>query len=127
MSEGIFKYELDGKEVGFFCGTYALERTLAAMGANPTEIVELIENKYMFFIRHYMYYAAEYYALDLKEIEFPYKSDRIAYKWIDSTGGVSGDFYVKFRDAFARAMGVTDTPAEQQADARPQITTEKKS
>lgn len=120
MSEGELKYKIEGKVIGFFCGTYALEMTLEAMNASLSDLGELLNKRYMSTLRHYMYYSAEYYATVIKDQEFPY-SEKDVFKWIDGTGGIEGEFYQKFNATFMRSMGIRTS------DSQTTDTSEKKS
>ena len=85
----IFSYEVDGKKMDFFCGTYCLEKTLEAMQISLTDLHQELNSKFIPTIRHFIYFAAKD-AQRLKTergqaIDFPYEPDDV-YSWIDAWG-----------------------------------------
>jgi len=116
--EGYFKHKIGDKEVEFFIGNYALERSLEEMDASLSDLGELLNKRFMPFIRMFMFYSAEYQALKAGQ-EFAYTKFDV-YEWIDQTGNTEGEFYKKFCVEFIRALGLGNK--EEQAER-----TEKKS
>jgi hypothetical protein len=87
-------FDLSGNPVivdmDFFCGTFAVEKTLEDMGISVTEIEQSISAKFIPTIRHFIYYSAMN-AERLKTpkghaLNFPYELDDV-YDWLDSWGG----------------------------------------
>jgi len=86
----VFKLPVNNQEMDFFCGTYAVEKTLEDMGISVTEIEQSISAKFIPTIRHFIYYSAKN-AQKLKTpkgeaINFPYELDDV-YDWLDEWGG----------------------------------------
>lgn len=86
----VFKLPVNGQDMDFFCGTYAVEKTLEDMGISVTDIEQSISNKFIPTIRHFIYYSAKN-AQKLKTakgeaINFPYDLDDV-YDWLDQWGG----------------------------------------
>lgn len=86
----VFKLLVNGQDMDFFCGTYAVEKTLEDMGISVTEIEQSISSKFIPTIRHFIYYSA-LNAERLKtakghSVNFPYDLDDV-YDWLDQWGG----------------------------------------
>lgn len=86
----VFKLPVNGTDMDFFCGTYAVEKTLDAMNINITDIQDSLNQKFIPTIRHFIYFSAMN-AQKLKTekghaIDFPYDAEDV-YDWIDSWGG----------------------------------------
>lgn len=86
----VFKLPINGQDMDFFCGTYAVEKTLEDMGISVTEIEQSISAKFIPTIRHFIYYSA-LNAERLKTtkghaVNFHYELEDV-YDWLDSWGG----------------------------------------
>jgi hypothetical protein len=110
--EGNFSYTIDGKARKFFIGTYAVEKSLSAMGASISELTELFSLQYFALLRNMMFYSAEY-VCEISETPVDFKPIHM-YQWIDQTGGANGEFIQQFTAVMLPAMGinVSDEPAE---------------
>jgi hypothetical protein len=111
--EGHYNYTIDDKEIEFFIGNYALERSLEDLDASISDLSDLLNKKFMSLIRLFMYYSAEYAALAKDEKFTITKFD--VYQWIDKTGGINGEFYSEFSKRLFKALGAntdTDKPAK---------------
>ena len=112
----IFKLPVNGQDMDFFCGTYAVEKTLEDMGINITDIEQSISNKFIPTIRHFIYYAAKN-AQKLKTpkgeaINFPYDLDDV-YDWLDEWGGGNSANVTLFVRELLAALFGNQEPTEE--------------
>lgn len=112
----VFKLPVNGQEMDFFCGTYAVEKTLEDMGISVTEIEQSISAKFIPTIRHFIYYSA-LNAERLKTpkghaINFPYELDDV-YDWLDSWGGGNSANTALFVRELMVALFGNQEPTEQ--------------
>jgi len=112
----VFKLPVNGQDMDFFCGTYAVEKTLEDMGISVTEIEQSINNKFIPTIRHFIYYSAKN-AQKLKTpkgeaINFPYDIDDV-YDWLDQWGGGNSVNVALFVRELLVALFGNQEPTEQ--------------
>jgi hypothetical protein len=123
----IFKLPVDGKQMDFHCGTYAVEKTLDAMGINLSDVGNALDQKFVPTIRHFIYFSAKD-AQRLKTekgqaIDFPYEPDDVYY-WLDSWGGGNSSNVAEFTNKLLAALFGSSTEKEQKKS--PTKTTKKK-
>jgi hypothetical protein len=112
----IFKLPVDGKQMDFHCGTYAVEKTLEAMGINLSDVGNALDQKFVPTIRHFIYFSAKD-AQRLKTakgeaIDFPYEPDDV-YEWLDSWGGGNSAKVAEFTGKLLSALFGNNTDTEQ--------------
>jgi len=112
----VFKLLVNDQEMDFFCGTYAVEKTLEDMGISVTDIEQSISNKFIPTIRHFIYYSAKN-AQKLKTpkgeaINFPYELDDV-YDWLDAWGGGNSQNVTLFVKELLVALFGNQEPTEQ--------------
>lgn len=103
-------------DMDFFCGTYAVEKTLEDMGISVTEIEQSISAKFIPTIRHFIYYSA-LNAERLKTpkghaVNFPYELDDV-YDWLDEWGGGNSANTALFVRELMVALFGNQEPSEQ--------------
>ena len=115
-------FDLSGNPVivdmDFFCGTYAVEKTLEAMGINLSDVGNSLDSKFVPTIRHFIYFSAKD-AQRLKTakgtaIDFPYDPDDV-YDWLDEWGGGNSQNVVVFTGKLLAALFGTDTDNEKKS------------
>lgn len=86
----VFKLPVNGQDMDFFCGTFAVEKTLEVMGISVTDIENSISEKFIPTIRHFIYFSAmnaeRLKTPKGKAMNFPYDLDDV-YDWLDAWGG----------------------------------------
>lgn len=102
--EGHLTYKIGDKDVQMFFGNYAVEETLAHFNASVSDISELLNTKLLPFMRVFIYHSAAYPVLEAKEI--PEFTPFDVHKWIDETGGTSGDFMKTASRMVYKALGL---------------------
>lgn len=117
----IFKLPVDGKDMDFFCGTYAVEKTLEAMNISITDIQESLASKFIPTIRHFIYFSAMN-AQKLKTakgeaLDFPYDTDDV-YNWLDGWGGGNSANVTLFTSKLLSALFGTIQEEEPKADTK---------
>lgn len=95
----VFKLPVNGQDMDFFCGTFAVEKTLEVMGISVTDIENSISEKFIPTIRHFIYFSAMN-AERLKTpkgtaMNFPYDPEDV-YDWLDAWGGGNSENVVIF-------------------------------
>jgi len=106
--EGYLSFNIGGVERRFFYGTYAYRKTLAHFGLlnklNDTAKIEAIDD--IEWLMVFTFHAASFVVLEKEQIvDFNLMS---VYKWIDQTGGTTGNFMLQAVTAMNEAMGVKD-------------------
>lgn len=86
-------------DMDFFCGTFAVEKTLEVMGISVIDIENSISEKFIPTIRHFIYFSAMN-AERLKTpkgtaMNFPYDPEDV-YDWLDAWGGGNSENVVIF-------------------------------
>ena len=108
----VFKLPVNGQEMDFFCGTFAVEKTLEAMEINIADIQDSISKRFVPTIRHFVYFSAMN-AQKLKtskghSLDFNYELDDV-YDWMDEWGGGNSANVVLFTSKLLAALfGVQD-------------------
>lgn len=109
--EGHFTYTVNGVERKMFFGNYALEQTLTDMGANATDISEILNTKLLPFLRLFIFHSACYPVL--KDGKSPDFTPFDIHEWIDSSGGTSGDLIQKASPKIYACLGVGESDGTQ--------------
>jgi hypothetical protein len=114
----VFKLPVNGQDMDFFCGTYAVEKTLEAMGINLSDVGNSLDSKFVPTIRHFIYFSAKD-AQRLKTakgtaIDFPYEPDDV-YDWLDEWGGGNSKNVVEFTAKLLAALFGTDSGEEKKS------------
>jgi hypothetical protein len=114
----VFKLPVNGQDMDFHCGTYAVEKTLEAMGINLSDVGNSLDQKFVPTIRHFIYFSAKD-AQRLKTakgmaIDFPYEPDDV-YDWLDEWGGGNSKNVVEFTAKLLAALFGTETSEEKKS------------
>lgn len=119
----VFKLPVNGQDMDFFCGTFAVEKTLEVMGISVTDIENSISEKFIPTIRHFIYFSAMN-AERLKTpkgtaMNFPYELDDV-YDWLDEWGGGnSANMALFVRELMVALFGNQEPTEQKKSPAKP--------
>lgn len=110
--EGNLTHTINGVERKMFFGNYALEQTLVDLNISVTDVSLALERNFIGFFRVYIFHAAAYPLL--KEGKEPDFTAFDIHDWIDQTGGVTSDFFVKVTKIVYASLGIAESDGKEQ-------------